>query len=100
MTMTQNVRDLFAKRFEENGIDITGLRVGNFTNVGLECPIPLFWLFNDLFNDIDLQFKIESVVFRVVDELGMDDTKYSANFDWIHVTDNEQVFGKEASEDF
>lgn len=84
MTMTQRVRDLFKQRFEENGISTEGLRVGGFVDVGIECKIPLTWLFKQKL-DIDEKFKVDNIYFDVIRELEIDD-KYSADFDWIWIT--------------
>lgn len=99
MTMTKRVRDLFKQKFEEAGINCTGLRVGDFIDVDLECKIPLTWLFTDLGGRTENKLSIESIYFNVVDELGVAD-KFSAEFDWILVTDKSGLCDNRVMEDF
>lgn len=100
MVMTPKVRDLFKEKFEEVGISCEGLRVGDFVDVGLECKIPLTWLFSDLGkDDVHRVHQAEDIYFNVINTLDVKD-EYSAVFDWICITDDISFAEAKVEEDF
>ena len=56
------------------------------TDVGIECKVPLTWLFTGDEDD-KKHFDIVGIYFAVIDELNVADS-YSADFDWLLVTDD------------
>lgn len=66
----------------------------------LECPIPLIWLFVTLPSSYSEVLRITKIIFSVIDELGLDDTRFSAEFDWINVTDQASTCNNVTLEEF
>ena len=90
-TLTENVRNMFIERFNKLGVNYEGLRIGNFTEVGLECRIPTLLVFKNIPRDPDIYEDIISALFDIVDTLGIDN-KYDSAFDYLLVTSQTDAF--------
>ena len=98
-TLTENVRKLFVEKFEELGIDYTGLKIGSFEEVGVECKIPTTLVFKDITITSDLLDSITTAYFDILDILEVKDC-YNDKFDFFYLTTNEDVYNREDMEEF
>lgn len=95
--MTEKVKDMFKESFKEAGVTWKHIYVGDFVNVGLECPIPTTIVFDtDMENfyllDVDVAF------FKVLWALNIDD-KYDGEFEFLRTTDDVSVFKTDTMEE-
>ena len=90
-TLTENVRNMFIERFDKLGINYEGLKIGNFTEVGLECRIPTLLVFENIPRDPNIYEEVISALFDIVDILGISD-EYDSAFDFLLVTSQTDAF--------
>lgn len=98
-TLTERVRNLFVEKFEELGIDYTGLKIGSFTEVGVECKIPTMLIFKNVPKDPDILDAIETAYFSIIDILEVDE-RYDTRFDFLVITTKTDAFCNEELEEF
>lgn len=95
--MTEKVKDMFKEAFKEAGITWDKIHIGSFVDVGLECYIPLTWVFDTSMEKFD-DLVVDSCIFDVLDALGMDEI-YDDRFDMIFTTNDTETFLKDTTEE-
>lgn len=90
--LTKRVESMFINAFANAGYSWNSIHLGSFTDVGLECKIPLRWVFNTSMQSFN-NLVIVDQIFKVLDELGMDEM-YNTEFDLLRVTDDLQFLEK------
>lgn len=90
--LSKRVEDMFVNAFKSIGYTWKSIHLGSFTDVGLECKIPLRWVFDTEMESFNNLLIVEQI-FRILDELGMDEA-YNAEFDLLRVTNDLQFLEK------